>query len=424
MTSATQSVPQPTSLSERINSLDFLRGVAVLGILIINVESFSYPDPWSPYKYGFINAVDQNTRFWVFFLAQGKFFSMFTLLFGVGFYIFLERLERKETGLKAMDIYARRLLWLFVFGIVHAYFIWDGDVLYHYAACGFFLFPFRSFKIKQLTAVLLLLTGVLLYNSYERTSNVQKQFYEYTQAIGLTVEERTEEHQKSIDVWERRTQPGEPDRSDVGIPRATPYQSWVANAEHTKVHKGAIFYQGILFRTLIMMILGVVLYKLGILRDYHSVKYYWPVTLFVLVVALTINYFRYYHWSFAYFEPVKEQWRGWLFTFPKEALGLAYILLFNGLYQKYLKRFSVNAISYAGRMALTNYILQSIICGFIFYGYGLGKYNQYSRTELLPIVVGIWILQLTISWLWLRRFTQGPLEKLWRKLTYQPFDIK
>lgn len=421
MTSTTQSMPQPTSSLERINSLDFLRGLAVLGILVINIESFSYPDPWSPFKYGFTNERDQITRFWVFLLAQGKFFSMFTLLFGVGFYIFLERLDRKGLGLKATDIYARRLLWLFVFGLFHAYLIWDGDILYHYAACGFFLFPFRSFTIKQLLATILLLMGVLLYNAYERTATTQKQFTNYTQAMSLAEEERTEESINQIKVWERRTKPGEPDRSDLGIIRPTFYQSWVANAEHTKVHKGAIFYQGILFRTLIMMVLGIILYKLGVFQNYHSVKYYWPITFFVLATALAMNYFRYYHWSFVYFEPVKEQWQGWLFTFPKETLGLAYILLFNGLYQKYLRRFSANAISYAGRMALSNYILQSVMCGLIFYDYGLGKYNQYSRTELLPMVVGIWLFQLIISWFLMRRFAYGPLENLWRKLTYRSF---
>src|SRR5687767_6077862 len=107
----------PTQSFERINVLDFLRGLAVLGILLINIESFSYPDPWSPSQYGFHEAIDHTTRFWVYFLTQGKSFSMFTLLFGVGFYIFLERLEKKGLGLKAMDIYARRLLWLFIFGV-------------------------------------------------------------------------------------------------------------------------------------------------------------------------------------------------------------------------------------------------------------------------------------------------------------------
>ena len=413
---------EPTSLSERINSLDFLRGIALLGILIINIESFSYPDPWNPYKYGFASEADHLVRFWVFFLAQGKFFSMFTLLFGVGFYIFLERLERKNLGLKAMDIYARRLLWLFIFGLIHAYLIWNGDVLYHYAACGFFLFPLRSFKVNQLVIVVLLFAGILLYNSYERTSKTKEQFREYTQAVKLTLEEQTEEDQKRIETWKKRTQPGEADHSNIDVPRTTLYQGWLANAEHTKVHKGAVFYQGILFRTLLMMVLGIILYKLGVFHNYRSVTYYWPITLIILVAALTTNYFRYYHWTFEYFEPVKSVGQSWLFTFPKQTLGLAYILLFNGVYQKYLKRFTANPISLVGRMALSNYILQSIICGLIFYGYGLGKYNQYSRAELLLIVIGIWLLQLIISWFWLQKFDQGPLERLWRKLTYQPFQ--
>ncbi|WKN45141.1 DUF418 domain-containing protein [Tunicatimonas pelagia] len=347
---------------------------------------------------------------------------MFTLLFGVGFYVFLERMERKDLGLKAMDIYARRLLWLFLFGLAHAYLIWNGDVLYHYAACGFFLFPLRSFKVNQLVMVVFLFAGILLYNSYKRASKTKEQFHQYTQAVELAEEERTEEDQKRIKIWEKRTQPGEADRSNIDIPRTTLYQSWLANAEHTKVHKGAVFYQGILFRTLLMMVLGIILYKLGVFHDYRSVKYYWPITLVILAAALTMNYFRYYHWTFEYFEPVKSLGQSWLFTFPKETLGLAYILLLNGLYQKYLKRFAANLISYVGRMALSNYILQSIICGLIFYGYGLGKYNQYSRAELLLFVIIIWLLQLSISWFWMRKFAQGPLEKLWRKLTYQPFQ--
>lgn len=344
---------------------------------------------------------------------------MFTLLFGVGFYIFLERLEDKNLGLRAMDIYARRLLWLFVFGLLHAYLIWNGDILYHYAVCGFFLFPFRSFTVRQ--GVLCLLGAVLMYNSYERTTNTQKQLSNYTQVVGLSEAERTEADRKTIANWERRTKPGEPDRSDLGLVRPTIYQSWVANAEHTKVHKGAVFYQGILFRTLIMMVLGILLYKLGVFRDYRAVRYYWPVTMLILAVALAINYARYYHWTFDYFQPVTSLWKSWLFTFPKEILGLAYILLFNGLYQKYLTRWKNNAISCAGRMALTNYIAQSIICGLIFYDYGLGFYNQYARVELLPMVGIIWMFQLTLSWLWMQKFSQGPLEAAWRKLTYSSF---
>ncbi|WP_170110414.1 DUF418 domain-containing protein [Flavilitoribacter nigricans] len=409
---------QPTSSGERIGSLDFLRGLAILGILIINVETFSYPDPWSPYKFGFAGELDHDTRFWVYFLAQGKFFSMFTLLFGVGFYIFLERLEQKGLGLKAMDIYARRLLWLFVFGVVHAYLIWDGDILYHYATCGFLLFPFRSFSVRRLLLVLLIPVAIVLYNAYESAGRAQEQYRAFTDATAVAETDRSEADRKAITSWENRTSKKEADRTEMPVPRQTYFESIATNAEHTRVHKGVIFYQGILFRTLIMMMLGILLYKLDVFRDYRNLPHYWLITATVLAIALVVNYLRYYQWTYAYFEPVRSVWRAWLFAFPKELLGLAYILLFNGIYQRWLQNLSFRPVSMAGKMALTNYILQSIICGFIFYGYGLGQYNQISRTELLPIVAAIWVAQLVLSWWWLRRFRQGPLERLWRRLTY------
>lgn len=408
----------PTQPTERIGALDFLRGMAILGILLINVETFAYPDPWSPYKFGFESAGDHHTRFWVYFLAQGKFFSMFTLLFGVGFYIFLERLEQKGLGLRAMDIFARRLLWLFAFGCIHAYLIWDGDILYHYAVCGFFLFPFRSFSVRQLVLVLLVPISIVLYNAYESAGRAQKQFIAYETAVKIPESDRDAEEQKAISSWENRTSPKDPDRTDLPVPRQTYFQSIAANAEHTRVHKGTVFYQGILFRTLIMMLLGILLYKLDVFRDYRRLPYYWAITIFILLLALLINYLRYYQWTYAYFEPVRNPGQAWLFAFPKELLGLAYILTFNGLYQKFFSRFRFKPISLAGRMALSNYILQSILCGLIFYGYGLGWHNQLARTELLPIVAGIWILQLGLSFWWLQRYRQGPLERLWRRLTY------
>lgn len=135
--------------------------------------------------------------------------------------------------------------------------------------------------------------------------------------------------------------------------------------------------------------------------------------------TLAINHLRYYQWTYTYFEPVRNVWTAWLIAFHKEALTLAYVLLFNGLFQKYASGIRFNPVSDAGRIALTNYIAQSVLCGFIFYGYGLGLHNTFSRHQLLGVVVAIWILQLIASRAWCRRFRFGPLEWLWRRLTYQ-----
>jgi uncharacterized protein len=125
-----------------------------------------------------------------------------------------------------------------------------------------------------------------------------------------------------------------------------------------------------------------------------------------------------------YFDPVVNTWIGWLFTFPKELLGIGYTLMINGIYQKFLKRIKFKIISNIGRMALTNYVFQNTLLGFIFYGYGLAKFNQYSRFELLGVVGIIWIIQIVLSSIWIRKYNQGPLEWIWKKLTYRSFKVE
>lgn len=412
---------EPTKLTERIQSLDFLRGIAVLGILFINIESFVYENPWSSYQYGFQTSSDLNTRFWVYFLTQGKFYNMFALLFGVGFIMFLERLENKGIGLKGIDIYARRLLWLFIFGVIHAYFIWNGDVLYHYAICGFLLLPFRSIKNKYILFSILFLASFPIMKSYTSINERLETYQKYKEAIKLSETERTDEQSKKIKSWEKRYSEKVASKESVENPKPTYWEGLKKSYSHATVHKGEFYHQSLLFRTLIIMLLGVVLYREGIFKDYTLWKQYWIISILVLLIGLTINYFRFYHWTFEDHKPVLNVWQSMMFTFPKEILGFGYILILNGLYQKYLKNNQIEVISKVGRTALSNYILQSIILGFIFYGYGFGMFNKFSRFELLPIIVGIWLIQITLTLIWLNYNKQGPLEKLWRKLTYTSF---
>jgi len=412
---------KPTQELERISSLDFLRGIAILGILFINIENFAYPDSWSPYKFGFNSSIDHSTRFYVYFLTQGKFYNMFALLFGVGFYIFLERLEKKDLGLKAMDIYARRLLWLFVIGLAHSYLIWSGDVLYHYAICGLLLFPFRSIRSKNLIVVIVLLASLLMVKSYEQTIRRQNSYNDYMKISNMPENQRAEDEIKKVESWERRLTIKTPDTTKVEMRKPTYLAGLNETYKHASAHKGLLYYQSLLFPSLIVMIMGIVLYRSGIFTDYHVWKYYWLISLIVLTLGLVINYFRFYHWTYDYFKPILSIWKGWVFTFPKELLGIGYILVFNGVYQKFLKSVKFKIITNIGQMALTNYIFQNILLGLIFYGYGLAKFNQYSRFELLGIVAAIWTIQILLSSLWMSKFKQGPLEWVWKKLTYNSF---
>ncbi|WP_395375124.1 DUF418 domain-containing protein [Marinicella sp. W31] len=402
---------------QRIQSLDFLRGIAILGILLINIESFSYPNPWSPSAFGFEGEIDRTTRFFVYWLGQGKFFFMLTVLFGVGFCLFLDRAQEKQ-GQDAYALYLKRLFWLFVIGVVHAYLIWDGDILYHYAICGVILLLFQSFSKKGMVAVIGVLVAVLMFNNYQRTSDRAESLADYYEIKNTVAEDRSAAQQRRVDYWEGRLKKKSPDSDDIEVPRQTYMQSIQTNYEKVEVHKGVVYHKSILYSTLIMMLVGVLLFRSGIFQDYKVVPHYWLMTLAVTAAALAINYFRYDHWTYHYEQPVTQIWQGWLFAFPRETLGLAYVLLFNGLYQKFGGGRVSQLISNVGRMALTNYIMQSIICGLIFYGYGLGFYNQLSRFELLPIVLAIVLLQILFSWIWLKRNAMGPIEFVWRKMIY------
>ncbi|WP_370000186.1 DUF418 domain-containing protein [Winogradskyella sp.] len=414
---------KPTTATERIPSLDFLRGIAILGILFINIESFVYPNPWSSWHYGYESSIDHTTRFWVYFLTQGKFYTMFALLFGVGFVIFMERIQQKVNGLTTMDIYARRLLWLFVIGVIHAYFIWDGDILYHYAVCGLFLLPFRSMKSKNLVLIVLFLASFLFIKSYESVSKRQESYSNYTKALYKEEANRTDKDYKLITSWENRYTKKSPNLSEeVEVPKPTYWQGVINSYENHNVHKGEFYYQSLILSTLIVMIIGMLLFRTGIFSDYKSWKYYWPIAVSVLIIGLAINYLRYYQWTYEDHIPNISTCNALLFTFPKEILGVGYILILNGAYQKYLRNVRFKVFTKIGRTALSNYIFQSIILGLLFYGYGFGLHNSFSRFELLGFVVAIWAIQIICTHIWLRNFKQGPLEFLWRKLTYKSFN--
>ena len=403
---------------ERIGSLDFIRGLAILLILFINIEVFCYPDSFSPFRYGFIRPLDQAVRFWVYFLVQGKAIDMLSLLFGAGFYLFIQSLERKGAGIRALDLYGRRLLFLFLFGVVHAYLVWDGDILYHYGICGFFLIPFRSLPVRQLLLVLLVPVAVLSINQLVYTGDTIQRQKEYIQLIQKDRPLRSEEENKKVKEWAQETERGVADTVNIEAARTTYPESIRENTKVVKLHMGNIVNRGILFRTFIMMILGVVLCKSGVFREYRAWIYYWPVTFFLLLTGLFMNYQRYEQASYRYFEPVLSYARAFEFLFAKEILAVAYVLLFNGLYQRFFNGRSSTLISNIGKTALSNYILQSILCGLIFYGYGLGYYNRVSRSGLLLVIPLIWAVQLVLSWLWMQYYKQGPLEALWRRLIY------
>lgn len=169
---------KPTKNSDRINSLDVIRGIALLGILLMNINGmglpFSYSDPTIVGE-----AHDLNLKVWIMnnMLFEGTMRGLFTLLFGASVILLTSGLEKKGAGIMTADIYYRRTLWLLLFGIINVYvFLWAGDILYPYALLGLTLFPFRNSSVKALFACagVLLFCGALWYMSdYQNEAKIQ-----------------------------------------------------------------------------------------------------------------------------------------------------------------------------------------------------------------------------------------------------------
>ena len=405
-----------SSAGRRLDVLDFLRGIAVLGILVINIESFAYPDAFSPYKYGFDSELDRDFRFWTYFLFQGKFFAIFAVLFGVGFYLFLERALSK--GRNAVDLYAHRMLWLFVIGLLHAFVLWPGDILYHYAVCGLLLLPARAMSQRMLLVWIVVLALAIAIGSIRSTQQLNHSYERYQSALGVAADQRSDAQLAAIEKWDARSSPRTPavDWGGAAGRMNGLIENLALNIQAVRIGDGQIFYRGILFRTLLLMLCGVLAYRLGIFQDTRRLPGYWSITSVLVAAGLTTNAIRHWHWAYSYWDPVLNIWVRLAHDFCKELGGLGYLLLLNGLYQVFLRARGGRALSRVGRMALTNYLMQSVIAGLVFYGYGLGLFGSVSRTQLWLVIVPAWAGQIAFSVWWLGRYTQGPVEAWWRKM--------
>jgi len=399
---------QPTQEKERIQSLDILRGVAVMGILFMNIQSFSMISQayMNPTAYGDLAGLNK----WAFIVGDLffnlKFMGLFSLMFGAGIILMTEKAIEK-TG-KSAGLHYRRNFWLLIIGLIHAHLIWYGDILVPYALCGFIVYLFRKKKPRSLLiiGVIILAIGSLLYIlngisiPYMPQEGVDK-----IKASWYASPERTE---REIEAYQG------------SYAEQTAMRSKSALNMETQVF---IFF--FLWRVGGLMLIGMALYKWGILSATHSYRFYkrgflWTFFPGLLIVMYGLIRNFHYNWEFEYSMFLGSQFNYW----GSLMLIFAYICLVMMFFKSGKMNSLKLRLAAVGRMALTNYLFQSILCMFIFYGIGLGLYGEVSRTVQLLIVFGIWVLQMSYSKPWLDHFHFGPFEWLWRSLTYlrwQPF---
>jgi uncharacterized protein len=391
----------PVEGSRRIKTLDVLRGLAILGILAVNAPFFAAP--WQTAlnpTLAPLAITDANAWSWfvphVFF--EAKFITLFSLLFGASLFLVGGERADRERG----RVLHRRLGWMLVFGIIHGAAIWYGDILLVYAIAGFIVMFARSWKPRTL-----MITGVVVYALLNGLGFLAGA------AISLAPAEALEE---------MRTQMWMPDAQGVEATIAGFGGSFMESLRaNFTVWTQFVPYElsSAVPRTIAVMMIGLALFKWGFLSGNAAVWVYWLVAALGAAALAAVAYQAQLNQA-AGFEFIHMQSRG---SLVNPALSILMTLFYASLLVLCVKfgvlSFLTSALAPVGQMAFTNYIAQSVIMTMIFYGgRGLGLYGDVNRDTLMFIVAGVWVLQLIWSPLWLSRFNMGPLEWVWRRLSY------
>jgi uncharacterized protein len=392
----------PVDEAHRIVSLDVLRGFAVLGILLLNIWSFGLPqDAYvQPNALGELEGADYWAWFFTFLLGDYKFVTLFSLLFGAGVALMTGRAE--ESGRDAEGLHFRRMFWLAVIGAAHGYLIWHGDILFIYAVCGFVLYFIRNWPAGRLFAAgLMLIAGGSLIAMAEfglLAWNPGGLLDEYAVLPPGSLEPFREEIENFRGGWLSQMQERAPLAFNIQI---------------------AVISTEIGPRTVGVMAIGMALMRSGLLAGQAPATLYGGIAAAGFIIGLPLVYTGMMEgegreWDYVALRGLAHQLNYWGSLFVAAGwMGLVLMICRAGWLQAEQRRLGA-----VGRMALTNYLMQSVLATLIFYGHGLGMFARLGRAELLLVVLAIWALQLLWSEPWLRYFRFGPVEWLWRSLTY------
>lgn len=417
---ATPDTPPTGPTSDRIVALDFVRGAALFGILLMNITGFGLPHAYSnPMNAG--GAEGANLLSWMIIQIgfEGTQRALFSMLFGAGIILFTSRLEAKGRTDTA-DIYARRNLWLTFFGLVNGFILlWSGDILFYYGLIALIAFPFRNLAPKWLFAIA---ASVLAFGAswgvLDNMALLEKQAaYEFVEGKDG---KPTPEQEKLAKEWEGALEEfkytAEEQRTYVEARTASYASAFAQVAEQTRQSQSWAFYRYIFFDVFSMMLIGLGLFKLGVFTLERPTRFYMALVVTGYGIGLTVNALE-TRWIIdngfsllAFSESQMTYDLGRLATTVGH-LGLLLLFARSGIFPLFQ-----HALASVGRMAFTNYLTHSLVCAIFFVG--LGYYGQLERHQLYYVVFAICAVQLVVSPLWLSRFSMGPLEWLWRGLTY------
>jgi uncharacterized protein len=426
---------EPVTRAERISSIDAIRGCALLGILLVNILGFGLPYAAidDPSVAG--GATGANLWAWAinYILFEGKMRALFSMLFGAGVVLLTSRAEERGAGAHIADVYYRRNLWLFVFGLVHAYLIWWGDIMYFYGIAALFLFPFRKLAPKKLLFAGAIVLSLQLPRTILDAYSLQAMRAKAVEADAVSKAGRklTKEREKDKAAWAEKLKEAKPSaeelKKDIDKLHANYLQILQTRAGIVPMIEAGYFYHIGFFDTAGMMLIGMGLLKLGFFSAKRSYREYAMTALVGYAIALPINCYTVYSDIQSKFDPATMALNATAFDLQRLAVALAHASVVMMIMRAGAMQWLTSRLAAVGQMALSNYLLTSLVCTSIFYGYGFGLFGKLERYQLYYVVAPLWIFQLIVSKIWLAYFRFGPVEWVWRSLTYwrkQPMRLE
>lgn len=414
--------PVAAPAAQRIEALDFVRGVALFGILLMNITGFGLPDAYTnPQNSG--GAEGANLAAWIVTQIgfEGTQRALFSMLFGASVILLTSRLEASGRP-DAADIYFRRNLWLVGFGLINAFvLLWYGDILYAYGVTALFVFAFRKLAVKWLLTIGI---GVLLlsaaWNAWDNWVLLEKhEAYVPAAAARDSGATLTDVQQSAITEWESARSAFK--ASPEGMRATTEAMQGGYASAFGHVREYSLYWQtwGLyryFFDIFGMMLIGMALFHAGVLTLRRRTGLYVAMMVGGYAVGLTVNFLE-TRWIIDHqFSALAFAQANISYDLGRLAMTIGHLgalLLFVrsnmlGLFRR--------AMAAVGQMAVTNYLTHSVVCAILFVG--LGWFNTLERHQLYYVVFAIWAVQIVISPIWLRYFRFGPVEWLWRYLTY------
>jgi uncharacterized protein len=403
----TQNLAEPMALQSRLLNIDIIRGIALLGILLMNIQAFSmnFSAYSNPTSFGDLTGVNFYVYYFSHIFADQKFMTIFSILFGVGIVLMAENIEKK--GGNPTKVHYKRMFILALFGLLHAYLLWFGDILFPYALAGMIAYTARKKSVK-----------FLLITAFLSIGFCSLVMYVISFAIPMMAEA---DLQNLLAMW-APTQ--EMIDKDILVNQA----SWLGQMEHrnfmaSKMQTNILFY---LFRIVGLMMIGMALFKLDFFGKRFSNKglvisavITFALGLYFIITGNQANFDSEWQIDSMMTGIQPNYWGSILMAYSYMSLLIVFCRSSACMKLK-------NLLANVGKMALTNYLSHTMICGFIFYGWGLGYYGSFERLDMLLVVLGVWTFQLFFSSFWMARFQFGPFEWLWRSMTYgkrQPLKI-